>query len=389
MPKQLSMDSHAAARRTLVNTLIWCLSAAAFVAIAALLSDDSSETTSRILVTSLALALYSVTSLAGLGAAARPALRPLALAIWALSAAGLLAALVWIWDGLDDGALARLAGAAAVTALCAAQVALIVLRVRPGDPQGIRFGEALTCASALLLAVLAVNAIAAEIDDGGYFRALGVIAILDAYGTIAVPLIRVARPSPSGAPRRYLLLLLIAVLTLAAAGGIIGLLRNSVDEDMARMLVTLPFAAVYGVTGLAGAAARRLPRHRLLGGVTMAASIVGFVSAVNLIWLSGFDFEGSGEGDLKWAWALLVGAGTLAHVAVLVVRRRRDDRPATRTLVSCAIAVAAVTGVTLIYPTLEEGAGEGYATWLGTVLILDVLATSLVGLVRKRDQRPA
>jgi hypothetical protein len=31
--------------------------------------------------------------------------------------------------------------------------------------------------------------------------------------------------------------------------------------------------------------------------------------------------------------------------------------------------------------------GEGgYASWLGTVLILDVLATSLVAIIRKRDR---
>jgi hypothetical protein len=57
------------ARRALINALIWSLCFAAFLAIAALLSGGDVEGASRVVVTFLAVGLYSATSLAGLSAA--------------------------------------------------------------------------------------------------------------------------------------------------------------------------------------------------------------------------------------------------------------------------------------------------------------------------------
>lgn len=367
------------ARRALINTLIWSLIVAAFFAIVAVASGSDNDVTGRILGTFLALALYSTTSLAGAGALARPSACALAPVTWAVSAAGLATALIWIWDGADDDGLAKLAGITAVAAASVAHAAVLVLRRRREDRAGIRAGEGLALIAVGLLAGLAVNAIATETDDNGYLRAMGVVAILDAYGTLAIPLMRPAGKSVAASSR-----VLLVLLTFAAAAGITGLITNAVDEDMVRLLVTLPFAAICCATAFAGVVVRRLPRHDLLGDATIAASGAAFIAALNLIWISDFNFDGDGMGALDWAWGLLVLAATLAHIAVLIARQRPRDSPATRTLVRWAIAAAAVAGFTFVYPVLDD-TGNSYGPWLSVVLILDVLGTMLVALVRKRD----
>ena len=374
------------ARRALINALIWSLSIAAFLAIVALLSGADDDATARIACSFLAVALYSATSLSGLRVAARERTGPAELVIWGLSVAGLITALVAIWDPDVDETLARLAGALAVAAVSAAHLGLLAVRARDLDPRAIRIGETATAAAVLLLAGLAVRAIASDIDDDGYFRALGVVAILDAYGTFVIPLMRRLREQAGpGAARRGFILVLIAVLTLAAAFGIAGLVRDSVDETVTRLLVTLPFVALYGATGLAGVVVRRTPRFELLGGLTIVASGFALAAVVNLIWIADFSFESSGEGDFEWAWTLGVLAGTLAHICVLIARRRPDDSPATTLLVRGGVVAAFAAGLLLAYPVVADDAGADYGVWLSIVLIVDVLATTLVALVRKRD----
>jgi hypothetical protein len=377
------------ARRALINALIWSLCFAAFLAIAALLSGGDVEGASRVVVTFLAVGLYSATSLAGLSAAARPPARRLAPVIWTLSAAGFLSAVAAIWDPNEDEALQRLAWSVAVAAASAAQVGLIAARARAHDGRAIRAGEVSTAAAALALAVLVVRAIASSEDSEGFFRTVGVIAIADAYGIFAMPLLRLLRAdaAPRGTQRR-LVMLLVAVLTLAAAAGILGIVRNSVDEDLGRLLATLPFAGLYGATALAGVVARRLPRYELLGGLTILASGFALVAALNVIWVSDFDFEGGGEADFRWAWFLFALAGTLAHVSVLLARQRAADSPSTTTLVRWAVVAAVAAGFMLAYPAADDDVEGGFVVWLAIVLILDVLATTVVALLRKRDSAP-
>jgi hypothetical protein len=377
-------------RRTLLNVLIASLTIAAFVAIVALLGGEPDETTGRIVVTFFAVSLYSATSLGGLTAAAHPQSRRLATAIWAFSGAGLLVAVLAIWDSAESEELQRLAWAAAVAAVSAAHVGLIAARGRGNDTRAIRIGETLTCACVLLLAGLAVRAIASDVDDESYFRLLGVVAILDAYGTFAIPLIRVLRaePRPSAA-RRSFPLALVALLTAAAAAGILGLVRSTVDEDLGRMLATLPFVALFAATAQAGVVVRRLPGHDLLGGLTVTVSGCALVAMLNVIWVSDFSFEGGGEADFEWAWTLFVAAGTLAHICVLLARRRPGDSPRTLMLVPWAVVAAIAAGLTLVYPVFADDAGADFAVWLAIVLILDTLASTLVALVRKRDSATA
>ena len=376
------------ARRALINALIWSLCIAAFVAIVALLSDSDGEGTARVAGTFLALAVYSSTSLVAVNPALGRRAGPLAVVILGISLAGMLAAALAIWDPNEDEGLQRLAWGLAVAAVSVAHVGLIVARAREDDPQAIRLGEAFAAAAVLVLAFLAIRAIASDIDDEAYFRAIGVVAIADAYGTFVIPLVRLLRARERGI-RRGFLLGLVCVLTVAAAGGITGLVRNSVDEDLTRLLATLPFVALSGAMALAGSGARRRAGLELLGGLTILASALALAAVLNLIWIAEFTFDGGNEGDLEWAWTLLVTAGTLAHVSVLLARRRPGDGPMTGRLVSWAVVAACAAGVLMVYPVLADDAGSDYAVWLAITLILDVLATALVALVRKRDSATA
>jgi hypothetical protein len=84
-------------------------------------------------------------------------------------------------------------GIAAVVALAVAQVAALTARRREADPRAVRGLFAVSCVLAAVVAAMAAVAIGAEID-GGYYRFLAALLVLDLLTVALQPILARARP---------------------------------------------------------------------------------------------------------------------------------------------------------------------------------------------------
>jgi hypothetical protein len=186
-----------------------CVTAA--VAIWALLVGRFDEGSVRILLSALAVALFTLTGLAGatiLGGGRR-VLGQLTIAS-SISAAVLVLWQVWVADG--SGALWEHATGITITlAVAGAHASLLLARLREHDPRAaVLFTRAATAASAAAaLVIICLLAFASGPIDGGVWRLIGVLVVLALLNTLLAPLARKigggggsSRPSPGAAAAR-------------------------------------------------------------------------------------------------------------------------------------------------------------------------------------------
>ena len=184
--------------RALLKASAASLVVAAGIAIVGVLSEDFNETTGRVALTTLAIALYNATGSAGVSALANPRIRSLGIATVCASAVAFLLALGAIWSDAGDETVEPWGMVTAAT-LALAQAAVYLHRARPGDPPSARTAIGLTVATGGLLAVIVIGAIAAEDADGGVGQLLGVLAVLNALGMALTPILRRLGASAPGA----------------------------------------------------------------------------------------------------------------------------------------------------------------------------------------------
>lgn len=196
------------ARRAAVIVVVIALVAAAAVGIATLLIGEFGVTQQRTLTTTLVIAAFGATMLCHFAIAGRP-VRAVGFVGIAVSAAALAGALVTIWADLPEAVATpwqRTLWVLTVTALSLAQVNLLLL-LAVQRRLVIRIGLPVTLVAVAALAVMISLNIASAGDipgphGDGYWRAVGVIAIIDALGTIALPVIRaIVKDRPAGTVR--------------------------------------------------------------------------------------------------------------------------------------------------------------------------------------------
>ena len=186
-----------AARRGAIYGIIISFSAAALVGIVALLGGDFGETQGRVVLTTVLVGAFSITALCHLAVADR-AMRVVAAVGLLASAAGLVFGLVVIWrdwdaPGFDDWLRAfATAGILAVSVAHANLLLLLAGRRR----RVIRVGLTLTLVAIAVVAVMLILPIVTDGDIPGpdgelYFRVAGVVGILDALGTVVVPVLAI------------------------------------------------------------------------------------------------------------------------------------------------------------------------------------------------------
>lgn len=185
-------------RRTLVRAFalaaVGALCLAALAAILIFLFGEFQETEGRILITTLAVAGYSLIGLAATTRLARPPawLAPLGLG---LSAVGFVLMLALIWTEPKGDVLGQIAGSVLVLAVAIAHAALLLPR-RADPPAAGAVLRATLTASAILAAML-IRVILLDTDPGErYARWLGVVAVLDVLGTLLVPILRKLTTKP-------------------------------------------------------------------------------------------------------------------------------------------------------------------------------------------------
>lgn len=167
-------------RRFLLLALVTALSLTALIAIAAVLGGEFGDTQWKILATTGGFALASLFAMRGTILLDQGRHRDLGWSVVALSALAFLLELKVVWIDHGDSevtwkALAVSAGFAGALG----QIATSLARRRPSDPPSLRPLTWAAGACALALEALISFAAIAEVDDGGYYRFLGAVFILD------------------------------------------------------------------------------------------------------------------------------------------------------------------------------------------------------------------
>jgi hypothetical protein len=186
-----SVERAGAIKRILLRVAIFALCVTALVAIAAVLSAKLDRTEAQILLTHVAIAVYSLFALAASAVADR---RPrVALAGWIVCGFGLLLALLSIWTEWsgDNDDLYRSTWVLFAIAFTIAHASLIESRRRDSDGAAVRAVSAATAATVALMGTLiAIGIATAESVDDSYLRVLGVVGVLDVLGTLVLPIAR-------------------------------------------------------------------------------------------------------------------------------------------------------------------------------------------------------
>lgn len=178
------------ARRLLVRTTLVALCVTAAVAIVVLLTRSFDDTTWRILGTTTTIAVCALLAVPVGVLLERGRVRLLARASGVLTGATFVLTVIAIWNTPDDVGYGKALGVLATLALAAAQACGVESRRRDSDSPNIR---ALVTGSGVtggLLAGLGSLAILDEIQDGGFYRLLGAIAILDVLLVVVVAVAR-------------------------------------------------------------------------------------------------------------------------------------------------------------------------------------------------------
>ncbi|MEZ0579362.1 hypothetical protein [Nocardioides sp. MH1] len=170
-------------RPLVVGSVITSFSIAALLGIGALVGAGSfGDTEARILLTTVVIGIESMAMLCYLALDGHR----LALVGWlgaAVSAAATMAALAMVW-GDDLGDTWQLMLSATIIAFTLAQASLLIALVDGTGREGALVG---TLATAGVVALMLVGAVMNdELPGGGFWRLLGVLAILDVLGSVTL-----------------------------------------------------------------------------------------------------------------------------------------------------------------------------------------------------------
>ena len=172
-------------KRAFLRTLIIALVSSALVGIYTFLFGDFGETEAKILLTTLSISYFSVTSLACAAALERKADNILAAAGLIVSVIGFLVFMPGIWaEWWDTEAVAKTMVILAIFAFSIAQICLLGL-----VSLSVRWVLYATTGAILALATLGSGMILIEGDDQWLLRLLGVLGILDGCGSLLIPVL--------------------------------------------------------------------------------------------------------------------------------------------------------------------------------------------------------
>jgi hypothetical protein len=178
------------ARKLLLRAVVGGLCLTAGVGIVAVLGGSLDKTSGRVLLTTTAVSFFGLLAVPAGMLLERNRLSLLARGSAALTAVTFVLTLVVIWMHDPPSSLWRTWGVLGTLTLAAAQAATVEARRRDTDSDGIRFLVTASMFTDSLLAAFGVIAILASVDDGGYYRMLGVLGILDVLLVAVVAVLR-------------------------------------------------------------------------------------------------------------------------------------------------------------------------------------------------------
>jgi hypothetical protein len=177
-------------KRLFALVLVVALSTSALLAIGILLLGHFDETQARILVTTGLIGFFSLLALPGgvLLDQGRHVL--LAWTLICLAVFSFVIALNLTWGDADSENLWRVAGSATAVTGAFSQAATATSRRRVTDTSAVRTLYLLSLGAVSLLALLILTAIWEEIDDEGFYRFLGAVAVLNLLLVLLQPVAR-------------------------------------------------------------------------------------------------------------------------------------------------------------------------------------------------------
>jgi peptidoglycan/LPS O-acetylase OafA/YrhL len=177
------------ARKLLLRAVVGALCTTAAIAVVVLLSGSFDDTSWRILASTSAVSFFGLLAAPAGVLLERDHAVLLARTSAALTGASFVLTLVVIWSSWSDD-LGKAWGILLTLAAAAAQAAAVESRRRDTDGTTIRRLVAASMLTGSLLAAMGVLAILTEIDDGGYYRLLGAVAVVDLLLIVLVAVLR-------------------------------------------------------------------------------------------------------------------------------------------------------------------------------------------------------
>jgi hypothetical protein len=188
-------------KQVLVWLTITSLAATAVLAIGVLLLGDFGEGEGRVLLTTVAIAVCGLLALPAAVLREQNRAPVLATATIALTATLFVVFELTLWSAENSEYGWKLVGTLAAATGTATQISALTSRLRSGDRQSIRIVYVAACGLIVLIALLTMNAIWAEVDDGAYYRVLAALAVLNVFVLVLQPLMRRLGPKAEEAFR--------------------------------------------------------------------------------------------------------------------------------------------------------------------------------------------
>jgi hypothetical protein len=177
-------------KRLFALILMVALCASALLAIGILLLGEFDETQARILVTTALIGFFSLLALPGGVLLDQGRFAELAWTLIVLAALSFVIAMNLTWADLESDDAWRVAGSAAAVTGAFSAAATVTSRRRETDTQGVRVLYLLSIGSVTLLALLILIAIWEEVEDEGFYRFLGAVAVLNLLLVLLQPVAR-------------------------------------------------------------------------------------------------------------------------------------------------------------------------------------------------------
>jgi peptidoglycan/LPS O-acetylase OafA/YrhL len=195
------MSDHWSLKRSLLHCLIAALVLSAAFGIYVFLFGSFGATETRIILTTLAVAYYSLMSLACAVAWEKRRTRVLSLPGLVVCAVGFAFLLVCIWSiPHESERVAKATAILAVFSFSFAQASVLSLaRLKPK----LRWVSWIAVVSIFSLAILVSTMIVVSFHDDWWLRAVGVLGIIDACASLSIPVLyKLGRLSPPAAARQ-------------------------------------------------------------------------------------------------------------------------------------------------------------------------------------------
>jgi hypothetical protein len=182
--------------------------------------------------------------------------------------------------------------------------------------------------------------------------------------------------------RKFLLRLIVSLLSLTAVLGIISVLWTGLGETGTKILISAIAADAASILALCCTGRTVSVLHRAIQVTGVLGACAGFATGVYGIWID-MTVNGVGDGILRATAVCFILAAASAH-ASLVLPLRSYNRPMRIVVtgtVLCIAAAAELIANYVLFPNFNPG--NAYNQALMVILILDALGTILILLMHR------